>query len=138
MPITCSPDDLADSVSCLQNQDQQTLLAQMVYLLCQLNSMSCDPDTLAEIDEVKCLQNWDQQSLLAAAVFQLCELNGGGGPNPPPPPPSTSWKQIYENNGDPNGVVTPEYAGVCICLDTSGSGDIWWNTSGVLDSNAWY
>lgn len=79
MAILCTPDDLAEPIACLGNQDQQTLLAQIVYLLCQLNSMACDPDTLAEIQEVRCLQNWDQQSLLAAAVYQLCLLNGGGG-----------------------------------------------------------
>lgn len=79
MAILCTPDDLEESVACLSNQGEQTLLAQILYQLCQLNGMACDPDTLAEIPEIVCLSNWDPQSLLASAVYQLCLLNEGGG-----------------------------------------------------------
>lgn len=79
MAILCTPDDLAEPVACLANQNEQTLQAQIVYLLCLLNGMSCDPDTLAEIPEIACLSNWDRQSLLAAMVYQVCLLNAGGG-----------------------------------------------------------
>lgn len=105
MATTCSPDSLAESVACLDKQDQQTLLAQIVWLLCQLNSMSCDPDALAEIDAIKCLQNWDQQSLLAAAVYQLCVISGGGGIGPPP---LGAAPEIYQDVfANPNGNISP-------------------------------
>jgi len=81
MAISCLPDDLAESVKCLDKQDSQALLSQIVWLLCQLNSMECTPETLAE--STACLQNVDQQTLLAYSVFLLCQIaNGGGGSSP--------------------------------------------------------
>lgn len=77
MPVTCTPDDLAESINCLSEQNKQVLLAEIVYLLCQLNSMECDPDTLAESSN--CLSQWNEGALLGAAVFLLCELTNGGG-----------------------------------------------------------
>lgn len=98
MAIACSPDDLAEGIACLDGQSTQTSLAQMVYLLCQLNGMTCDPDTLAEIPEIACLQNWDQQSLWAAAVYELCMISSGG----------AGTQEVYEDVfDDPNGNVTP-------------------------------
>jgi len=109
----CAPDELAEGVKCLQNQDQQTLLAQILYQLCILNGMACDPDTLSDIDEVKCLQNWDIQSLLAVIAYELCQINaGGGGGNliqvyegrdPLPPNDPTKAALNYPTGG---GIVT--------------------------------
>ena len=69
-------------------------------------------------------------------------ISGAGIIVQPPPQPSVSWKQIYFNNGNPNGVVMAEYSGPCICLDTSvggdGSGQIFWKTDGLLTNTGWY
>ena len=77
MPVTCTPDGMAESIACLKEVNQQSLLAYMVYLLCLQTDMDCDPDTLDEA--AKCLKGVPQQSLLAMAVAILCAIENGGG-----------------------------------------------------------
>ena len=79
--VSCLPDDLAEEITCLANQNRQTLLAQIVYLLCQIAEMDCNPDTLSEVSDVRCLSDWNEGMLMGSTVYLLCQIvNGGGGP----------------------------------------------------------
>jgi len=70
--ILCVPDDLAERITCLAEQNRQTLLAEVVVLLCSIANVECDPDTLAE--NSACLDKWNEVSLLASAVYILCQI----------------------------------------------------------------
>lgn len=62
---------------CLTCLDRRQLLAIIVYQLCQLTNMACDPATL--MASAKCFQCADEGQSLAMIVYLLCKIQEGGG-----------------------------------------------------------
>lgn len=75
----CSPTAIMAEAKCLAcDFNHKELLAALVYVLCQANSMSCTPATLAA--ESECLRcSMTEKQLLAAAVYLICNGGTGGG-----------------------------------------------------------
>lgn len=59
------------------NLTHKQLLAGLVYVLCQVNSMTCTPEVL--MADSKCLLCLTEKQLIAAAVYLLCTGGSGGG-----------------------------------------------------------
>ena len=92
--------------------------------------MACDPATLMR--EALCISQCVPPGFQTAILINLaCQIlnntSGGGG---------AGFQQIYQSNGDPNGVVTVNTSLPCMCIDLTNH-IVWTKTDGIVSNTGW-
>ena len=100
----------------------------ILQLLCNISGMSCDKATLLQ-DAISNGFTGVAPRIRDALILQLlCNISSGGG--------AGGVQQVYDNAGDPNGVVNHGSVLPAICIDTTNH-ILWTKTDGVASNTGW-
>jgi len=93
MALNCSPQFLRQQAECFGcGAGPKQLLAEILYVLCQVNGMNCSPQALIK-QSAAFFQQMSETQMLASITFLLC--NGGAG------------QQVFAGKGAPSASLVP-------------------------------